>query len=183
MKRLFILYFLCIEFISFANAQISTSSWHDGYWGEWKSHTTRYSYLSPTYEYGLSSSKEGIAIYNKGDHPSAFFFRFAITTYFVNPDKKTKKAHIKYNTWYEYQGKVEYYVTEEYPDIVSILRKYDFPCFNVNSGKEGNPCVKRTANATIKIAPYKDHPRVYNIYFDNVAVAISFDDIWFTYNE
>ena len=169
-------------FIIAINAQISTNSWHDGYWGEWKSHTMRFTYSSPIYEYGLSGGKEGIAIYKKGDHPSAFFFRFAITTYFVNPDKKTKKAHIKNDTWYEYQGRVEYYVTEEYPDIVSILRKYEFPCFNINSGSEGNPCVKRTANATIKIAPYKDHPRVYNIYFDNVAVGISFDDIWFSYN-
>lgn len=74
---------------------------------------------------------------------------------------------------------MEYYVTENYPTIEAILRAYEFPYFNCTSGSNGNPCVKRTAHATIKIAPYKKHPECYNIYFDNVAVGISFDGVHF----
>ena len=79
---------------------------------------------------------------------------------------------LKQRKWYEYHGTVEYYVTEQYPTITSVLKTFEFPTFDCDSGTDGNPCVKRTANATIKIAPYKDHPRCYNIYFDDVVVAI-----------
>ena len=181
MKRI-ILSLSLFAFCFVVNAQISTNSLHDGYWGNWKSHTTLYSYREPWYEYELSGQTGGIAIYKRGSHPSEFFFRFTITNY-VSPDKKTKKAHMKNDVWYEYRGVVEYYVTEEYPDIVSILRKYDFPYFNVNSGSIGNPCVKRTADATIKIAAYKDQPRLFNIYFDNIGVAISFDHVYFIFDK
>ncbi len=94
----------------------------------------------------------------------------------MTPDKKTIKLHYKNNMWYEYSGTVEYYVTEKYPTILDILKAFDFPYFNYDSGSDGNPCVKRTARATIKIAPYKDHPKCYNIYFDNIGVGIDLDE-------
>ena len=97
----------------------------------------------------------------------------------IIPDKKTIKEHYKSNKWFEYSGTAEYYVTENYPTIAAILKAYDFPHFNSKSGYDGNPCVKRTAKAIIKIAPYKKHPECYNIYFDDVAVAISFDGVHF----
>ena len=159
-------------------AQIKTNSWHDGYWGEWKSHTTRYYRLPPSYKYNLYGNASGFIIYEKGAHPSEYIFKFQASNY-VTPDKKTKKSHYKNNIWYEYSGIVEYYVTEKYPTIEAVLKAYEFPYFNCNSGSNGNPCVKRTSQATIKIAPYKKHPECYNIYFDNVAVGISFDGVYF----
>ena len=86
---------------------------------------------------------------------------------------------MKNELWYEYSGFVEYYVTEQYPTITAILRAFEFPKFNCNSGSDGNPCVKRTARATIKIAPYKKRPKCYNIYFDNIGVAIDMEDSFF----
>ena len=159
-------------------AQIKTNSWHDGYWGEWKSHTTRYNYFPPTFEYSLYGGYSGFIIYKKGAHPSEYIFKFEANSYQI-PDKKTIKEHYKNNVWYEYSGTVEYYVTESYPTIAAVLRTYGFPYFNCNSGYDGNPCVKRTANATIKIQPYRKHPECYNINFDDVAVAISFDGVYF----
>lgn len=165
---------------SVLKAQIKTCSYHDGYWGEWRSHTTRYTYISapPRFDYNLYGGYSGFIIYNKGAHPSEYFFKFEANSY-ITPDKKAIKYHMKNNLWYEYSGTVEYYVTEEYPTIAAVLRAYEFPHFNCNSGSIGNPCVKRTASATIKIAPYKKQPECYNIYFDNVAVGISFDGAHF----
>ena len=167
-----------INVVNAMNAQIQTSSWHDGYWGEWRRHTSR---IHPSYnKYKLYGNYSGFIVYNNGDHPSEFIFKFQINTFdFIEPTKKIKKQMIKLNKWYEYSGEVEYYVTEKYPTITAVLRTYGFPYFSNNSGSAGNPCVKRTANATIKIAPYKDHPECYNIYFDDVAVAITLDGVHF----
>lgn len=159
-------------------AQISTCSWHDGYWGQWKSHTTRYTYIPPSYEYEIYGNYSGFIIYNKGDHPSKYIFKFEIYGYW-EPDKKEKKEHLKKNEWYEYSGSVYYYVTENYPTINDILKSFEFPRFNSDSGSTGNPCVRRRASATIKIAPYKKHPQCYNIYFDNVAVGIDMENSTF----
>jgi len=157
-------------------AQIKTNSWHDGYWGVWKSHTS--SLGSRFNEFSLYGNYSGFIIYKKDAHPSEYIFKFKADSY-VTPDKKTIKYHRKNNVWYEYSGTVEYYVTESYPTIAAILKAFEFPIFNCNSGSSGNPCVKRTAKAIIKIEPYKEHPECYNIYFDDVAVAISFDGAHF----
>ena len=98
------------------SAQISTCSWHDGYWGQWKSHTTRYTYIPPSYEYDIYGNYSGFIIYKKGAHPSEYIFKFQANSY-STPDKKTIKYHMKNNLWYEYSGTVEYYVTENYPTI------------------------------------------------------------------
>lgn len=177
MKK-FLVFILFTSFAMMTMAQISTVSFHDGYWGKWKSHTTRFIYSPPSYYYSLFGNYSGFIIYSKYDHPSEYIFKFQADNY-TNPDKKIIKEHLKNNSWYEYSGTVEYYVTEEYPTIEAVLRKYEFPYFNYNSGYEGNPCVKRTARATIKIAPYKKHPQCYNIYFDNVAVGIDMEDSYF----
>ena len=175
MKKLLILVTMMTIFLS-ASAQISTCSWHDGYWGQWKSHSSSVDWRYN--EYSLYGNFSGFIIYKKGAHPSEFIFKFE-TKYFTTPDKKTIKSHLKNNTWYEYSGTVEYYVTEEYPTIAAILKAYEFPHFNCNSGSSGNPCVKRTANATIKIAPYKKQPKCYNIFFDGVAVGIDMENTSF----
>lgn len=179
MNKRFLTILLFVIIANAIKAQIKTSSWHDGYWGEWKSHTIwEYSNGSRWNEYHLYGGYSGFCIYKEHDHPSDYLFRFQIDSYII-PDKKTIKEHYKNKKWFEYSGTVEYYVTENYPTIAAILKAYEFPYFNSSSGYDGNPCVKRTAKAIIKIAPYKKHPECYNIYFDDVAVAISFDGVHF----
>lgn len=65
MKKERLLAFVILMFLSTGvmNAQIRTCSWHDGYWGEWKSHTTRYYSLPPSYEYDLYGNNSGFIIY------------------------------------------------------------------------------------------------------------------------
>ena len=160
-------------------AQISTCAYHDGYWGEWISHTFRYGYGIPDKEqFKLYGNYSGFIIYQATDHPSEYIFKFNADSY-STPDKKTIKYHLKNNLWYVYTGTVEYYVTESYPTITSILKAYDFTYFNCNSGSAGNPCAKRTARATIKIAPYKKRPKCYAIYFDNVGIGIDLENCYF----
>ena len=155
-------------FIVSVKAQIKTSSWHDGYWGRWDTQ----------YTYQIYGNYYEFVVYSSGDHPSEFIFRFHANVY-QYPDKKDIKYHKKNDLWYEYSGTVEYYVTEKYPSILSILRAFQFPIFSYNSGNEGNPCAKRTANAVIKIAPYKEHPKCYNIYFDDIVVGIDLNTCYF----
>jgi hypothetical protein len=92
---------------------------------------------------------------------------------YVRPDKKTRKQHHKNNIWYEYSGWVEYYVRDEYPTIEKVLEAYQFPMIQP---KGETARAKRRARATIRIAPYKEAPECFNIYFDGVAVGISFSE-------
>jgi len=176
MRKRFLAILVFMMIVITMEAQIQTNSWHDGYWGQWKSHSSRIDYRYN--EYSLYGGYSGFIIYKKNAHPSEYIFSFQINSYVV-PDKKTIKYHQKNNIWYEYSGTVEYYVTERYPTIEAVLREFEFPYFNRNSGSPGNPCVKRTTNATIKIEPYKKHPVCYNIYFDNIGVAITPEGVHF----
>ena len=84
-----------------------------------------------------------------------------------NYSKEERKNHRKNNIWYEYTGIVEYSVNSDYPTIKDALKSsYTFPCVKNGDG------YKKTARATIKIAPYKDYPQVYNIWFEDVGIAI-----------
>lgn len=183
MKRLlFFLFVFCSVIPSYA---ISFCFYYDGFWGNWQ-----------------QDNIDGIACYGNytgfvcywnyqdiygywRDHPSDWFFKFQINNY-VEPSKKEKKQHIKKDVWFEYTGTVEYYISDEYQDIKSILKsspdhtvsRFVRPSrHRVEEGKM--PCVKRTVQARIKIAPYKDHPKVYNIWFDGVGVAIDLGNTYF----
>ena len=179
MKVKLILFAFLLNLALVGKAQISTCANYDGYWGQWKSHTTRFMYSSPSYKYGLLGNYSGFTIYNRYDHPSNFVFKFLIYGY-SEPTKKEKKEHYKNNEWYEYSGAVEYYVTERYPTIKEVLKAWDFPIYNSSSATSDNPCVKRKVyDAKIMIAPYKKRPRVYNLWFDDVGIAIDMEDSFF----
>lgn len=178
MKKLLILILLS-AFTMMANAQIGTSYNLDGYWSEWRDCGLAYKV------YGNYS---GFVIYRFSDyhgyvrivgaHPSNYEFKFQIDSY-KTPDKKTIKQHKKKDLWYEYSGYVEYYVSEKYPTVRAMLKGRGFPFMDYSSGKDGNPRVKRTARARIRIQPYKKHPKVYNIWFDDVAVGIDLMNLQF----
>ena len=152
--------------------------YYDGYWGEWYN----------AYGVCLKGDFSGFICYwyhngdgSLRDHPSQWFLKIQIKDY-IEPSQVIKDAHLKDKTWYEYTGTVEYYISDEYQDIKSVLKSALNPIqhfvrpskHRVEKGE--TPCVKKTAQATIKIAPYKDNPKDYNIWFDGVGIGISIKD-------
>ena len=173
--RRFLLFVTLSIIISIAKAQIRTNVYFDGYWGKWENQwlSSLFSSTPVKMYYDLYGDESGFIVYDKGDHPSQYVFKFQIDNY-VQPTKQQKKEKYNKHEWYEYSGTVEYFVIEDNPTIKDILKKFGFPLYNKDTqDNNGNFSVKRVADATIKIAPYKKHPEVYNIWFDDVAVGIS----------
>lgn len=98
------------------------------------------------------------------------FFSFRINNYFPPSKNKLKEAR-KNDTWLVYYGSVEYYVSDTYPTAESFCKANTFVI--PNPRRDETPTVKRRAFCTIKIAPYKKHPELYFIEFDDVAIEIS----------
>ena len=170
MNRKILLCVFCLFLASITKAQIRTNAYYDGYWGEWKDQwlPSLYSSTPEKFYYRIYGNESGFIVYDADNHPSDYVFKFQINNY-VAPTKQQIKEHYKRDEWYEYSGTVEYYVVESKPTIKEILKDHcDWP------GRT-EPIAKRIANATIKIAPYKKHPRTYNIFFDDVAVGIMLD--------
>lgn len=172
------------------NDYVHFAFYYDGYWGKWK-------FDSGTKIHGNYS---GFVIYsNFHDHPSKYFFKFSIDNY-IKPEKKAIKKHFKDKMWWEYQGTVEYYICDLYPtltDFVKIeyrfLRDFDvsdaeyekklsaMKASKMLKGQSFTPIgfKKVSKRATIKIAPYKDVPRVYNIYTDDCGIALDLKGLHF----
>lgn len=162
-KNLLILFFLT-TLPNYALAQLSTSAWYDGYWGEWKEQYSRYTGVC---YYNLFGNYSGFTVYYRSDHPSNYSLKFQISSY-TPPSKEMIKYHYKNNIPFEYSGIVEYFVSESYPSIKSALKSWGFTW--VKNGD--NDSYKRTVNATIKISPYKKSPKCYTLIFDDVAIGL-----------
>lgn len=169
MKRLILLFFIFASTIAtIAQGRVKYSQLVDGCWSQWK--------VSYDYLYGNYGS---IQCYNAFGHPSIYCWRFTINNY-QTPTKDQIKLHRKTNTWFEYSGTFEYYISDEYPDIRSQLIKGTWVApWNHDTSKGQTPCVKRTLFATIKIAPYKKNPVCYNIFFNGGGFAIDLCDNYF----
>lgn len=159
-KLLFTLMLLLLSTVAMA---FRGSLFINGYWGQWE---------DLSWHFAISGYSNNFVLHERGEHPSNYFVHVAINN-FVPPTKDEKKYHIKNNLWYEYTGTVEYFVDEASPTIESLL-KSGWIAWSITSANEISHHVKRTASATIKIAPYKDNPQTYNVFFDNVGFAISF---------
>lgn len=169
MKRLSIVFLFVFLLLGEVYSQIKINSYYDGYWEtSWRT----------TSGCKIRGNYSGFIIFAEEDHPSKYFFKFQISNY-VTPDASTLKYHRKSETWLQYTGTVEYYVSESFPTILDVLRKNHFPGITPTYGEGKQPVAKRVANATIKIAPYKDHPKVYNIWFDGVGVGIDLNNLYF----
>jgi len=177
MKRIFI--FLVISAFSiFGASGLSLCVNVDGYWGKWDNWYNLYTVYG---NYG------GFCCYWQGrysfesNHPSEWEWRFTIKNYQA-PTKKEKKEHLKKDIWYEYEGTFEYYITDEDQSIKKMFLEHGRPSVDPahhKTEKGQMPCVKKTVPATIKIAPYKDHPKTYNIWFEGVGFGISLDNSHF----
>lgn len=168
MKKSIITIILVILFPIASHSQIFSFTncciYIDGYWGEWKSESFK-----------SSGRVDNFVLYRNEGHPSNFFVRVKIDNY-QTPTKADLKSHYKSGTWYRYQGTVEYYVTDEYPTIQSILKTpipWDNWMFITPEFKSHTSCVKRTAKAAINFLPDEYYNLTINVFFDNVGFAIS----------
>lgn len=161
-----ILVLVCIV----ATAQIKTCCYFDGYWSDWQ-------YSNSVIRGGYN----GFMIYKSSDGPWYPLFKFIINNYYIPSDKETRKNNITYNRWYEFSGTVEYYISDDFTSAYQCFKKNGGPHFVRSKYYQdlGMPVKKITSRATIKIAPFKDHPKVYNIWFDNVALGIDLDTLHF----
>lgn len=162
---IFIVLFLCLSFD--ASAQIRACGYFDGYWSEWTNLGAE-----------IHGNYDGFIIYLKKEGPWEHRFKFDIN-FMSFPDKKQRKKDIKANKWYVFSGTVEYYVSAEYPSALSNFRQNKGPLFISAKAKNGRPSTKEKSIATIKIAAFKDRPKTYNIFFDDVAIAIDLGDHYF----
>lgn len=170
-KFLFTLMLGIFSIRSYSQPQIALCTYYDGYWGNWE----RY-YIQTYGNYG------GIIFVPHGDHPSDWMWKFTIDNYH-SPSKEEIRYHYKYNKWYEYTGVFEYYISDEYQSLRQMFKDgYHNPIIspkNHRVEKGERPCKKVCVAVTIKIAPYKKHPKVYNIFFRDCAFGIDLcDNYW-----
>lgn len=104
------------------------------------------------------------------------YFSFQITNY-TPPTKKQLKEHLESRQWFEYIGVVEYSVNDAYPTAEAIAKASRFVIPNPRIDQ--TPSVLRRTTCRIKIEPYEKLPANYNVYFDNIGVAISIQNITF----
>ena len=98
------------------------------------------------------------------------FFKFQINN-FIPPTKKQLKEHRKSNQWFSYYGTVDYYVNDKYPTAEDFCKVNRFVIPNPRT--DVTPSAKRHTACEIRIAPYKKHPELYLIIFDNVGIEVS----------
>lgn len=150
-------------------AQISLSANYGGGWTQWKS----YDNLQIYGNYGS---------FTLGTTDGEFLFKFSIYDR-VESEGGFVVGSIpsKSKDWLVFDGTVEYYINDEYltPEaLFSENKRAQFISPNPNS-KRPQKLVK--SSAKIKIAPYKKHPKVYNFFYDNVALGIDLGNIYFKY--
>ena len=190
--RLFtIVLFLIIGTISSSSQSKNFACCYDGYWGNWGSCSAQ-----------MQGSYNGFILYQPWEHPSNYYFSFDIDNR-TPPTKKEVKEHFKKKIWWEYTGTVEYYVCDVYPTIKDCFKAFDRPLMksDLESSEYSNKLsvlratrirqqgsfvekglTKRTARATIKIAPYSHKtlkPKCYNIWFEDVCFGIDLNGSYF----
>ena len=177
---------------AFSQKGISTAYLYKGYWSQWIDAGFNYYGMTRDSKIGLAGEYDHFCIFDKGRHPSDFFFKFRISNY-IQPSKKEIKQHYKKKTEWVYSGYVEYYVSDLYPTFEDCLRELHRPlksndvetdeynrklsvlrASRMSKGLSFTPIgyKKVTKSATIKIMPYKKLPQCYNFFFDNVGYAI-----------
>lgn len=159
---------MCYSFNS--SAQIKFSAYFDGFWSPW----------GESADARVYGNYEGFVVHTVSEGPWNYRFKFTIHDFKV-PNKKQRKKDIKANRYYEFSGTVEYYVSDIYPSAISAFRENKGPHFLPTKNRRGNPAKKITSKATIRVAPFKDVPRTYNIWYDGVALGIDLNTTYFSH--
>ena len=132
---------------------IGVAFYYDGYWSEWTDFSSKICLIYGNYD--------SFIMYRSNLHPSNYNIKLSINNY-----HKPSKKDLDKNGWATYIGKIEYYVNEEHPTIKDVFKGKV-----VLGPLDGTHPVKRVADAKIKIK-FKKHPKTYNIWFDDVGLAI-----------
>lgn len=158
---------LCLMFI--LTTLNSFAQWKESfnYRGDWSSWQPAYGEISHYVD------DSGIILKTPGGQT---YFSFQITNY-IPPTKKQLKEHLRSGQWFEYSGVVEYSVNDAYPTAESLAKASRFVI--PNPRVDQTPSVLRRTTCRIKIEPYKKLPSNYNVYFDNIGVAISIQGMTF----
>lgn len=162
MRRILLL-FICALLTIGVHAQIKTSK---GYDGRWISHNAL------TVNYTNNNNLHELTFYPIGDSPSNFLWKFNFFHIFHEDEIK---GHRKISMWFEFPCTFKYYASDEYPTLVSQLAAYGYPMVcptNHNTQRGQMPCVQKTAKATIRIAPFRKSPTLFEIYVDGMRFAI-----------
>lgn len=140
------------------------SLFYNGYWGEQQE--------VPGTEV-MRGTFDNFIIVPLSYHPSAYYMKVTLKNYY-KPTKKEMKDRLKRNRWYEFEATVEWFVTNresnggykgESEDAWDMVR-----FFLIDMGNANYPTIfkKISCTATVKIAPYKKNPVVYNIWFPSL---------------
>lgn len=163
MKKKFFIILALLFMTTNAFSQNSLSAYFDGYWSDWKNLGTAEI---------IHGNYDGFMIYLQEEGPWEYRFKFTVDN-MTFPNKKQRKEDVKNGKWYVFSGTVEYYICDDYPTVLSIFRAAKGPLFAPAKLKNGRPTKKITSKATIKIKAFKDLPRTYNIFFDNVGLGVT----------
>ena len=161
LKVLFTVILLTALFFPFNASAQRASFCYKGEWSSWQSYPGR------TFS---NDNNTTIVLKTPGGQQ---YFAFSITN-FIAPTKKELKEHQKSGEFFEYRGTVEYCVNDKYPNAEALAKACTFVL--PNPRYDDTPTVTRTTYATIKVAPYKKKPMVFNIWFDNIGIAVSVSD-------
>lgn len=165
-KTLLLFVFICVIFQGQAQIKFSFAQFINGYWGEW-SNSYQYQSYNNTYlvHYYFKGTYTDFIVFKSSNHPSNYIARVAISNeeavnkILFSTDKtfaQARKKALKENTWYEFDGYIEYYAL----DGESFIKS--FPS-TVSSADDKH---KRKREAvTIRIHPFKKKPSFYNIFF------------------
>lgn len=177
-KILFALLFTIIGIIgAYAEVSLSTAYYLNERWSNWTRRSYGMGYRSANSlkcNIILISNRTffGLEFSQLKSQSSNWCFKFTVNNY-KKPTKKVRKENLKSDTWYEYEGWVEFYLDNENPTIKSVLEQYYFPLIEPGIGNNTHLI---HVPALIKIAPYKKAPEHFEIFFDNVGLGITFDE-------
>lgn len=133
----------------------------NNYWGEWKNSNSHV----------LDGEYSNFIIYSSGDHPSKYIMKVKILDMNIDTDKKVMKERIKSNSWYLFNGIVEYFTYKDSHSFKDIIDSWPF----VPNAQSGSSLESHKVPAVIKVAPFKNKPKVYNIHIENLGIGVQLD--------
>ncbi|MCM1440953.1 MAG: hypothetical protein NC131_17395 [Roseburia sp.] len=162
MRKLALLFFMTLfSIVAYAQAPIEAFCRNiDGYWGDW----------FPGSHYNVKGNYGNMVVYENGLHPSEYSIKITLDGY-ADVDKKERKRRLKAKEFYNYNGTVELYLSNRVPSVEHWLKQ----CGVYSMPNKENSSKKIVRQAKIKVAPYKDKPQTYFVYFDNGGFAISIE--------
>ena len=170
MKKIISIFCFLLFITNNSFGQIKFCAYFDGFWSPWVSSS----------EARVYGNYESFVVHTVDDGPWNYRFKFTINDFKV-PNKKQRKKDLKANKYYEFSGTVEYYTSYDFPSARDAFRQNKGPKFISANMEKGKPTKKITSKATIRVRPFKDYPRVYNIWYDNVALGIDLNTTYFTH--